>query len=80
MQMEYFHAHDDSEIDIWTIFWDDKQYNSTHDKNIAHGRDPDMVKSRIVQYVFRTLTLVDWVCFAIGISGESQIWKYALVA
>ena len=25
MQMEHFHAHDDSEIDIWTIFWDEKQ-------------------------------------------------------
>ena len=34
-----------------------KNSNSTHDKNIAHGSGPDMVKSTIVQYVFRTLTL-----------------------
>ena len=25
LQMEDFHTHDDSEIDIWTIFWDEKQ-------------------------------------------------------
>ena len=57
MQMEHFHAHDDSEIDIWTTFWEEKQYNSTHCKNIAHCSGPNMVKSTIVHYVFRTLTL-----------------------
>ena len=34
-----------------------KNSNSTHGKNIAHCSGPDMVKSTIVQYVFRTLTL-----------------------
>ena len=29
--------------------------SSTHDKNIAHGSGLDIVKSAIVQYVFRTL-------------------------
>ena len=31
--------------------------NSTHGKNIVHCSGPDMVKSTIVLYVFRTLTL-----------------------
>ena len=34
-----------------------KNSNSTHGKNIAHCSGPDMVKSTVVQYVFRTLTL-----------------------
>ena len=34
-----------------------KNSNSTHGKNIVHCSGPDMVKSTIVQYVFRTLTL-----------------------
>ena len=34
-----------------------KNSYSTHGKNIAHSSGPDMVKSTIVQNVFRTLTL-----------------------
>ena len=34
-------------------------------KNIAHGSGPDMVKTAIVQYEVRTLTLWNSSCFAI---------------
>ena len=49
-----FYAHDDGEVDIWIGM---KNSDSTHGKNIAHCSGPDMVKSTIVQCVFRTLTL-----------------------
>ena len=74
MQLEhyYFHAHDDSELGwyIWTIFWD-KNSNSTHGKNIRSLQrsrpkiqrwrisGPDLVKSTIVQYVFRSSNAVE---------------------
>ena len=56
--------------------------NSTHGKNIAHCSGPDLVKSAIVQYVFRTLTLWnslsrychDWLrpALKIGFSNSSN--------
>ena len=54
MLMEHFHMHDDSKIDIWSSeqFFGMTNSNSTHDKNIAHGSGPDMVKSTIVHCVF----------------------------
>ena len=57
MQMEQFHAHDDIAKLISEQYVGMKNSNSTHGKNTAYCGDPDIVKSTLVQNVFRTLTL-----------------------